>query len=74
MKSYSISDGLQEILSSALETHLMGHTAAWIQEVNDTEIGEEALAVFVAVGWIPSKRDSRLTLVEPDAVGPATDL
>jgi hypothetical protein len=63
MKSYSISDGLQESLSSALETHLKGHTDTWTQEVNDAEIGEEALAVFVAVGWIPSKRDSRLMLV-----------
>ena len=66
MKTYSISDGLQESLSSALERHLKGHTDAWVQEVNDAVIGEEALEAFVSMGWITSKRDSRLTLVPPE--------
>jgi hypothetical protein len=66
VKLYSLSEGLQESLSAALESYLKGHTDTWVQEVNDSMIGEEALEAFVSMGWIPSKRDSRLTLVEPE--------
>ena len=66
MKSYTLSDGLQESLQASLATHLKSHVDDWTRQVEEAEIDEESLAVFVAVGWIPSKRDSRLTLVEPE--------
>ena len=66
VRTYQLSNGLQESLIASLATYLKAHTDDWAQQVNDQIIDDEALTVFVAMGWIPSKRDSRLTLVEAE--------
>jgi hypothetical protein len=66
MKTYQLSEGLQESLLATITAALAEHSHDWQVQVEEGVIDEEALTVFVAVGWIPSKRDSRLTLVRAE--------
>ena len=66
VKTYQLSDGLQETLKAWMDAYLKDHTDQMAQEVDSGTIGETTLTAFVAWGVIPSKRDPRLTLVSPE--------
>ena len=62
---YVLDPGVREQLSASLTNALENHTKEWAREVNeDGEISDETCDVFVAIGWLPSKRDPRLTVKE----------
>lgn len=63
-RRYRLEPGLQEQLEAALDKMLDSHMQVWKDNVTAGEIGEEERAVFAAMGWLSSRLDSRLTVVE----------
>ena len=64
-RMYRLEDGLQETIQAALKEHMQEHVTTWAREVDECLIGEEACSVFVAMGWLTSRSDSRLIPVDP---------
>lgn len=63
-RRYRLEPGLKEQLEAALDKMLDSHVGMWRDNVKAGEIGEEERAVFAAMGWLSSRLDSRLTVVE----------
>jgi hypothetical protein len=63
-RRFKLDSAAVEILSVLIDAKLQSHADLWKKEVSGGEIGSEARAVFVAMGWV-TERDGRLTPVEP---------
>ena len=67
VKTYKLSDGLQESLLAFLASKFFDtHVADWKEQVTSCVIDEFTLEALLSMGQVSSKRDSRLTLVEAE--------
>jgi hypothetical protein len=60
-RRFKLAPGLQEVLfTMAFDSHV----ERWTREIAASQFGEEARAVLVAIGWLSSGSDPRLSEIE----------
>ena len=63
-KFYQVQPSLRTLLVLALEDSLPVEVERWKAEIESGTISEQLLRVFIAMDWVTSSRDSRLSLIE----------